>query len=293
MHGLRHFQYRVGFDEDTSLKKLNRFMTQTKHGDCTELSHSAAIMGRMAGIPSRIVTGYVAGKWTQKKAHRRGVQRLRKQIKPLQKFPLKDLYLVTTAHRHAWVQFYLPEYGWINFESTTHAKPPEPKYDRNNDDVLIPDIKEKPNVAKEKAKSEFNWKGAAIILGIVVALFFLGLYIFRFVREFMLYIRSRGDDAGALEALYRLVLMRLAAVGYPLKGGHETALEYAGRVQETKPLAAGYTMLRYRENYEPGEKEETRKSLRKDAGKAVGSARQKRGFLGFLGRIFSLRGLNY
>ncbi|MDR1933624.1 MAG: transglutaminase domain-containing protein, partial [Spirochaetales bacterium] len=54
------FQYNAGYTDDTSIPALVDFLTYTKEGDCTEFSNTAAILGRLAGIPSRVVTGFLA-----------------------------------------------------------------------------------------------------------------------------------------------------------------------------------------------------------------------------------------
>jgi len=142
LKGFSTFQYSLGYTEDTSIEALVDFLSVSREGDCTEFSNAAALLARMAGIPSRVVTGYLASSELQTPAHIRGLSLLRQALPPLQAFPLEELFLVTTAHRHSWAQFWIPDYGWIDFETTAFAIPPMGMGDPNNRDVVIPLIQE-------------------------------------------------------------------------------------------------------------------------------------------------------
>jgi transglutaminase-like putative cysteine protease len=286
------FQYNLGYTEDTSIPALVDFLTRTKEGDCTEFSNAAAVLGRLAGIPSRVVTGYLASGDLQTPAHIRGLRVLRNQIRLLQDFPPEDLYLVTTAHRHSWVQFWLPDYGWIDFEATGSALPPSGMGDPNNRDVVIPLFEEEPEFMPLR---RFPWKTLLRGLGIFAAAALAAAYALRYGGEFLLSRRARHPGPRGSQALYRLLLMRLAAEGLPLKTPAQTSREYAARFPEEgrfASFAAGYTELRYREIADPAEKAARHRALREEAGALLKSLRRS-GFRGFLRRIFSLRGLGY
>lgn len=291
LKSLGRFQYEMGFDEDTTTKKMTEFIQNGKNGDCTEFSHSVALMGRFAGIPSRVVTGYLAAHDLQTPAHRKGLMLLRQRIPALQKYPTDKLYLVTTSHHHAWVQFYMPGYGWIDFETTSYAIPPEPRKDPNSMDVVIPVIEEE-QLAQEQAVFNFPFrlflKGAG---GLVVIVLF-GLYAFRYGREAYLRILARSPDNKGVRAAFTLLLMRLAAEGYALKGHHETPLEFSRQHPELEKAAEVSTMLRYRVNIDPLEKEEAWAALRSESARVI-ELKARRGILGFFRRLVSLRGLYY
>ncbi|MDR3161739.1 MAG: transglutaminase domain-containing protein [Spirochaetaceae bacterium] len=306
------FQYNLGFTEDSSIPALVDFLTRTKEGDCTEFSNAAAVLGRLAGIPSRVVTGFLASRDLQTPAHIRGLSVLRNQIRLLQDFPPEDLYLVTTAHRHSWVQFWLPEYGWLDFEATGFAIPPSGMGDPNNRDVVIPLIEEEPEFMPLR---RFPWKSVLRFLGFAAAAALLCAYALRYGREFLLRRRARRHDLRGIQALYRLLLMRLAAEGLPLKPPAKTSREYAALFSEESgfPLVSGfpqesgappenafasfaalYTELRYRD-FSPeqaAEKAARHEALREAAGGILKNLRRP-GLRGLLRRIFSLRGLTY
>lgn len=290
LRSYKQYQYEMGFDEDTSLKKIETFMFETKTGDCTEFAHTAALLGRLVGIPSRVVTGYIATKDLQTPAHIRGLMELRNRIKPLQQFPLEELYLVTTSHHHAWVQYYMPGYGWIDFETTSFAKPPKPQFDPNNMDVLIPLVEEEYVPPAKRFEIPYLLIGRAIGILIVVAL--VAVYTFRDVKIYYLMLVSLRNDRRGLDALFRLLFIRLAMNGYPLKPPSRTTLEYSREYPELENFASVHTMLRFREHYAVGEKEIAWKELRKTYRQAIRETKKK-GLLGMMRRRVSLRGLYY
>ncbi len=290
LRSMKTYQYEMGFDEDMNLKKVEEFIFKTKTGDCTEFSHSVALMARFAGIPSRVVTGYIASRDLQTPAHRGGLYVLRNQISLLKKFDLEELYLITTSHHHSWVQFYIPGYGWVDFESTAFAIPPKSEMNPNNMDVVIPLIEEIPE--NQRNRYRFPWKTVLVILGSMALFVILGLYSYRNSREFWLYLRSRRQDRYAVRALYLLLFMKLAARGYPLKPVSETPLEFSAKIPELEEFARLYNLLYFRDFAPEAEKLETWKEYRSAYGSAL-KALPASGFFGKIRSVFSLRGLYY
>jgi transglutaminase-like putative cysteine protease len=74
------------------------FLFDKRMGYCVHFASSFVIMARMAGIPSRIVTGYKADKANS----------------------LKNYLPVKERDAHAWAELYLNEH-WVRFETTTTA----------------------------------------------------------------------------------------------------------------------------------------------------------------------------
>jgi len=279
----------VGFTDDVTVAHLANFLTTTKDGDCTEFSNTAALLGRLAGIPSRVVTGWLASRNLQTPAHLRGLYILQQSIPELQKYPLSQLMLVTTAHRHSWVQYYLPGYGWVDFESTAYAIPPPSQLNPNNQTVIIPLI----TPQKEQAPIlQFPWLLVLQILALIAVAIVVLLYLYRYGREATLVLLARRGGPRGAWALYRVLLMRLAAAGYHLKPPSRTPVEYAEVHPEVRQFAAAYTRLRYRSQATEEETAEMWSKLTADYATAVRDSR-KRGIKERLRRIFSLRGLYY
>jgi hypothetical protein len=290
LRSLRSYQYEMGMDEDMNVAKVKKFLLETKTGDCSEFSSTVALLGRLAGIPSRVVYGYVASKDLQTPAHRKGASIIRKSIPPLQKYPLSDIYLITTSHSHAWVQFYMPGYGWVDIETTSYAKPPKPEMDPNSMDVVIPLIEEKPNILERKY--QIPWRFLTKTLLILIGMITVGLYGFRYGREFYFLVSSRKITHRGLSSLYSYVLMRLAANGYPLKQPWNTPREYAAVHAGIVQFADLYTMLRFRESYAPLEKERFWEDIHR-AAKSLLKETEKKGFLRMVLRWINLRGIYY
>ena len=290
MRSYANYQYEIGFTDDVSIGHVDEFLFETKSGDCTEFSNTSAILGRMLGIPTRVVTGYLGSKSLQTPQHARGAAVLRQSIEPLQAYPLEDLYLITTAHRHSWTQFWLPDFGWVDIETTTHAQTPPPGMDANSLDIVIPIIEvEEVPVPRDFM---FPWRFALTVLGTLAAAGIVGAYGLRYGREAWLTMRARQADAGGLRALGKLLYMRMASAGCALKPHAHTVQEYARQYPQIGRFAALYTMLRYRTAFDPGERALNWQELHTQYQAALKDVRSG-GLLPLLRRAFSLRALYY
>ncbi|MDR1107175.1 MAG: transglutaminase-like domain-containing protein [Treponema sp.] len=303
--GFEDYQYTINDNDDYSIAALREFLLDTKDGDCVEFSNTAALLGRLAGIPSRVVTGYLAAESLQTRAHRRGLAALQSRIKVLQDYSPADLYLVTDAHAHSWPQFYIPGYGWIDFESTQFAIPPFGMGDGNMRDVVIPLIDETKVFSQVRA---FPWRAVLRTAALLALASLLCAYAVRYGRELFLFAGSRGGGRAGSRSLYLLLLARLAADGRPIKPAAKTAAEYSrlfpaaiapgglpGGPSSASPFeafAALYTELRWREFPDEAEQAERFGELKREYRKIIKITR-RRGIPAFFIRIFSLRGLAY
>jgi transglutaminase-like putative cysteine protease len=280
------FQYELGFTDNVSIQAISAFLFENRTGDCTEFSNSAAILGRMAGIPSRVVTGYLVSRGLQNPNHIRALEELKERYPPLAEEPLSDLYLVTTAHRHSWTQFYLPVYGWVDFEATTFAIPPAGNMDPNNLNVVIPDIRERTVVERT---IDIPW-GLMLRLAAATALFSLtAVYLIRWWRIGALALVSgRASEAG-YKARYRLLLIRLRARGYEIKRPDATPAEYAEAHPELDEFVRLYGDL----VYGPADRRDSAEGSEKLAGEYRKILSVRRGPLVFLRELFSLGDLRY
>lgn len=283
------FQYKAGYDDNVSTAHMARFVADSRTGDCVEFSNTAAILGRMAGIPSRVVTGYLASRGLQTLSHVQGLWVLQRQIEELQDYSLHELYLVTTSHRHSWVQYYVPGFGWIDFEPTSHAIPPAAGDDPNELKVVIPMLDPRTD---RMAGFVFPWREVGMTLIGLSLLTLVSLYLYRYGRESYLLMVARRRGYRGAAALYTALLMKLAAAGYEIKPRSETAMEYAGRYGELRHFASDYTRLRYRDRTPGDERQSMWQSLLQSYREVVRESRRN-GRRGLLRRLFSLRGLHY
>lgn len=75
---------------------VDEFLFGNRTGYCEQISTALAVMLRTLGIPAREVVGYVPGPYN----------------------PVTDLYTVEADDAHAWVQVWVPGYGWQSFDPT-------------------------------------------------------------------------------------------------------------------------------------------------------------------------------
>jgi len=293
------YQYNLNPDDDHSIATLKDFITNSNEGDCVEFSNTLALLGRLAGIPSRVVTGYLVAENLQTEAHLRGLAVLRNKLPVLQKFPFDNLFMVTNLHSHSWTQFFIPDYGWLDFEATAFSMPPTGMGDFNNWDVVIPLFDDQQTFSNVK---KFPWRavGKAVINLAILAL--ICAYALRYGRELILYINSRNasrDIRSRTRSLYLLLLARLAADGQPIKPASKTATEYSqlfrGNEESSscfKPFAETYSELRWRQFNDPSEMEARFEKLKSEYQEILNTTRRK-GIHRWIIRIISLRGLAY
>ncbi|MBN2509403.1 MAG: transglutaminase domain-containing protein [Spirochaetales bacterium] len=286
----KEHQYNLGFKEDTSVAFIRDFLLVTKTGDCTEFSNAAALLGRLAGVPSRVVTGYLASSGLQTRSHLFGLYNLKQNMPPLEKYPIQDLFLVTTAHRHSWPQFYLPGLGWIDFESTDYAIPPPPGGDANEREVVIPLISEQ-TVRGENFRMPWRLLFQILVTGIVAGT--AALYILQGFVILMLKRKIRTPSIAGVRAAERLLLISLIRDGKPPRRYSQTLTEYADTlegIRDMNEFAGLYNELRFRLHLRNFNDSYTRLA---SLCRSIPEKAKNKGFSAALARLFSLKGLRY
>ena len=113
---LRNFEYTLDLpDPPLNEDIVDYFLFDLQKGYCDYYASAMVVLARAAGIPARLVTGYVANKYV----------------------PEQDAFIVTADQAHAWVEIYFPEYGWVTFEPTAGRPALERQETR---DELLPDL---------------------------------------------------------------------------------------------------------------------------------------------------------
>ncbi len=82
-----------------SEEPLLTFLTSSKRGNCEFFASSCALLLRLAGVPARLVGGYLGGEYSE----------------------LGGYYLVTQDRAHVWVEAYLEGTGWVRVDPTRWA----------------------------------------------------------------------------------------------------------------------------------------------------------------------------
>lgn len=80
---------------------VDAFLFETRRGFCEHYAASFAVLMRLAGIPTRVVTGYQGGELN----------------------PLGDYLIVRQSDAHAWAEVLLPDRGWVRVDPTAAVAP--------------------------------------------------------------------------------------------------------------------------------------------------------------------------
>jgi transglutaminase-like putative cysteine protease len=247
---------------------VDEFMFDTRTGYCEHYASAFAVMMRMAGIPSRIVTGYQGG-WNSE---------------------LGNYMLIRQSDAHAWTEVWLPEEGWTRVDPTAAVSPQrvlegslsafdEPRHMldfgwvlsfRNGFDLL--EQRWNDWVIKFSAKSQsrmlafLGWDYLSPV-GLVVLLFgFLGI-ISIILLPFILKTVGPGSR-DPIQQLWQQFIKRLKKAGFehqPSDGALELAAAASVRLPENTAqifqIAQMYNLHRY--SQEPPELSEIERAIRR------------------------------
>jgi transglutaminase-like putative cysteine protease len=81
--------------------RVDEFLFKTRRGFCEHYSSSFAFLLRAAGIPARVVVGYQGGESS----------------------PTGDSWEVRQMDAHAWVEAWIPDRGWVQYDPTSAVAP--------------------------------------------------------------------------------------------------------------------------------------------------------------------------
>lgn len=85
----------------TTIDSVDTTLFDSKKGFCGHFASSYAMMMRAAGVPARIVTGYLGGEWN----------------------PVGGYIIVRQSDAHAWTEVWLAETGWTRIDPTAVIAP--------------------------------------------------------------------------------------------------------------------------------------------------------------------------
>ncbi|WP_051304645.1 transglutaminase TgpA family protein [Chitinilyticum litopenaei] len=95
------FRYTLNPPKLTSQQPIDEFLFSSKRGFCEHYASSYAFLMRAAGVPARVITGYLGG----------------------QKNETGNYYIVRQADAHAWVEVWLAGRGWQRVDPTAVIAP--------------------------------------------------------------------------------------------------------------------------------------------------------------------------
>ncbi len=228
---------------------VDQFLFDSKVGYCDNYSTSMVVMLRSLDIPARWVKGFTSGEVIEQGENQEAY----------------DIYEVTNANAHSWVEVYFPEKGWVPFEPTQgfpnmaefHFNPDSTE--ENDDEYVAPETESEQKQLPEESETEtnssasnssnfdVNWwyvlSGFAVILLIT---FIVYRTRFRWKTVYLnMKIKSKGDAKTYQEAYHHLLKV-LAYNGFQ-KNTDQTLREYSKRIDS---LYGTTTMRQLTNHYE-------------------------------------------
>lgn len=225
---------------------VDQFLFDSKVGYCDNFSTSMVVMLRTLDIPARWAKGFTSG---QKIAGASGEQDQD-----------ADVYEVTNANAHSWVEVYFPEEGWVPFEPTQgfsnlsdfHTGTEENTALEDQNDITDPDHEEAeeegeepeteeekvPEEEPEKAASEDSadtftfqlWHGLVGIVLVAVICLIIYKTRFRWQTGIMAWKLKRQQNATTYQEAYHHLLKVLEHYAGFTKETDQTLSEFAKRI---------------------------------------------------------------
>ncbi len=98
-HLLGNYRYSLDVGSSASPNPLEEFLFVRKTGYCEHYATAMVVLLRTAGIPARLITGFLATEWND----------------------FGNYYTVRQQDAHAWVEVFFPGSGWVIFDPTPPA----------------------------------------------------------------------------------------------------------------------------------------------------------------------------
>lgn len=95
------FPYTLELPKQEAADPIAYFLFDRKKGHCEYFASSMAVMLRLIGIPSRVVTGLQGGKLN----------------------PVSGWYQVRASDAHSWVEAWISGRGWVTYDPTPYGQP--------------------------------------------------------------------------------------------------------------------------------------------------------------------------
>ena len=252
LNGFKYDQKSVAIPKgDTDY--VDQFLFDTKVGYCDNFSTSMVVLLRSEGIPARWVKGFTQGEILE-----RGND--------------STVYEVTNNNAHSWVEAFIPNVGWVNFEPTIgFSNSPVLDYDveLNTDEEDTPDAitptPQKPETKKEQEKVSEGYTSVmssigkwlsekkAVLFWWIVGITLVSFQVYRIRGKWIpkllirLY-RTRKKDWKTFEKMFHQLLTLLSAYGYKKEQG-QTLKDFAKQVDES---VGGSHMTKLTNAYEKG-----------------------------------------
>src|SRR5690625_955131 len=205
---------------------VDQFLFESQVGYCDNFSTSMVVMLRSLDIPARWAKGFTSGEMIQEDESNTGDS--------------FDVYEVTNANAHSWVEVYFDEVGWVPFEPTqgfsnmtdfhTEIEDGEGEQDQENDPLEAPEMDEpeQPEQTEEEEEEESEtamagnntshfdftwWHAGLLIAGLSIIGFLIYKTRFRWQTYLLKKKLTRNQNAAAYQDAYAHLLKILAHAG--------------------------------------------------------------------------------
>ena len=193
---LRTFPYQLDLPPPPAERDVvDYFLFDLKQGYCDYYASAMVVLARAAGIPARLVVGFLSGTYDTLAQH----------------------YVVTAADAHSWVEVYFPAYGWVEFDPTARLPPIERATEREATAVLT---EAEPLLAThppERAPlSGPKWLGLLARLGLLSLAGGLGLVVWGVIDDWRLH---RLPLPATMTVIYQRLLRYGNRLAVPMQSG--------------------------------------------------------------------------
>jgi len=96
---LNNYSYTRTLERGAAEFPLEDFLFVRREGHCEYFATAMVVLLREAGVPSRIVNGFLGGEWNEH----------------------GEFFLIRESDAHSWVEVFFPGYGWVTFDPTPAA----------------------------------------------------------------------------------------------------------------------------------------------------------------------------
>ncbi|HBR18508.1 MAG: hypothetical protein A3G39_03285 [Deltaproteobacteria bacterium RIFCSPLOWO2_12_FULL_43_16] len=96
----KNYRYTLTPRKSAGKNPIEDFLFYTKEGYCEQYATAFAILLRVVGIPTRLVTGFLPGEWNS----------------------FGNYFIVRQKDAHSWVEAFMPGFGWTTFDPTPSAE---------------------------------------------------------------------------------------------------------------------------------------------------------------------------
>lgn len=235
------FEYTLEPGEYRGAGALEEFVFERRTGFCEHFSAAFATLMRLAGVPARVVLGYLGGEYSERGGY----------------------LIVRQADAHAWTEVWLEETGWTRVDPTVTAAPSRGSLDLQS--FLLGDeealerarnslvgrliqqarltwdhwnfvwLNSVVNFDREAQLGWLSWMGLEILEGLLTQLVLSFILLLAAAAALHFWLRRPAVEADPWARAWHRLCRRLERQGLPRRLPHEGPLAYSERLDTAPP----------------------------------------------------------